>query len=198
MLLKRTTATAAVRTFGSMLGHYPDIFSLALAKQSELIHRLKPIGLQNQRASALMEAASYIIQEFRGSVPCSLELLCAVPHIGPYTARAVLCVAYDLPLAAVDSNVVRILRRVFADHLSADRSAKTIQQVADVLLPPESHKQHNWALLDMGSLVCRPIRPRCAVCPVSSVCDSRVIPGDYTVRRSVLSIAADVPRRDEA
>ena len=95
----------------------------------------------------------------------------AVPGLGAYSARAILSLGYGLPSAVVDSNVGRVFARVFKHSISSRPTLKVLQACADYLLSPDAHRLFNLGLLDLGSLVCRPIGPRCDICPVSSVCD---------------------------
>jgi adenine-specific DNA glycosylase len=104
-------------------------------------------------------------------VPDTIEQLCSLPGIGDYAARAILSFGYGTPVAVVDGNVERVLGRVFAHCLVTAPTSTTIQKIADDLLTWEHHREFNFALLDLGSLICRPARPLCNECPLQSQCD---------------------------
>ena len=79
--------------------------------------------------------------------------------------------AFDSPVAIVDSNVERILLRLFRDSLPGRPPVRLMQELADVLLPHDTHREFNLFLLDLGALVCRYDRPRCEECPLTRHCD---------------------------
>ena len=171
--LKRTTSTAALRAFKELTLRYPDFAALELAEQHELERLLTTVGLQRQRAKGLKELADFVVKRYRGILPQDLGSLMAIPHVGPYTARAVLSFAFGIPAAVVDSNVVRVLGRFFSPYLSAGPTQGTFQALADLLLPKRHHRDFNFALLgSLGATVCRYVEPKCPVCPLKSKCGS--------------------------
>lgn len=169
LLLKRTTATAASRAYDPFIEKYPTIDRLALASEGELTELLKPIGLSRQRARAIRQLARVLMQQGKG-VPQNMEQLRALPGIGDYAARAILSFAYDVPIAVADGNVARVMQRVFQDA-NTDFNSKTTQRIVDELLPHAHHRNFNFALLDIGALICRPRKPLCVKCPLQSLCD---------------------------
>lgn len=171
VLLKRTTATAAARVYAMMLRQYPTPAHLGIAHMGDLVGLLKTIGLQSQRSRHLMRLGEYLTEHEGGDVPSTLEGLLAAPGLGPYSARAVLSFGWGTPAAVVDSNVERVLRRVFKDCLPSQLRLAELQEIADLLLPDETHRAFNLGLLDLGALVCRYTRPRCRDCPLAQSCD---------------------------
>ena len=175
-LVKRTTATAASRLYPSFIAQFPTVAALTQAGVSELETALAPIGLQAQRAAAIRELGVHIANRHGGQIPSSLDDLVNVPGLGAYSARAILSFGFGVPAAIVDSNVTRVLGRVFARTMGHESGLGAYQELADSLLPNDGHQVHNYALLDLGSSVCRYDAPRCADCPLSSLCDSAGIP----------------------
>ncbi len=171
LLLKRTTATAVSKVYEQLLQKYPTLYHLAGASQRELAEELRPLGLYRQRASAIARLAAYLTVEEQGTIPTSLERLLKVPNLGDYSARAILSFAIGVPYAVLDSNVERILYRLHQNRLHDRLSRARLQMVADSLLPVKRHREFNFALLDLGSLICRPSYPKCDQCPVWSLCD---------------------------
>jgi len=171
VLLKRTTATAAARVFPLVGSEYPTPASLALADASEVEALLEPVGLHRQRARSLKEIGICLVQEHGGCVPDTLEALERVPHLGPYSSRAILSFGCGLPYAVVDSNVVRVIGRV-SGREQAQVKVRAVQAAVDLLLPKTEHREFNWAMLDLGALVCRYVRPRCSECPIRVLCQS--------------------------
>lgn len=171
ILLKRTTARAVSRTFGPFLDRFDSLASIDAARSAELERALEGVGLQKQRARAFKEIAQHLKENSGAIVPDNLEALSRIPHVGPYTSRAVMSFAYGVAAAVVDSNVQRVLGRLFRDSLGSQASIASVQEAADCLLPRSKHREFNWALLDLGALVCRYDRPRCEQCPLAKMCD---------------------------
>ena len=171
VLLKRTTARAAARAFAPFLAQFPDLESLRSSPSRQIERALEHVGLYRQRAKGLKEMAEYMIREHQGRVPDKLAGLLRVPHLGPYTARAILSFGHRRPAAIVDSNVIRVYRRVYGRRLGKSPSLSTMQTLADLVLDPANHREFNWALLDLGAMVCRYDGPLCVKCPLSDLCD---------------------------
>lgn len=171
LLLKRTTAAAAVRLYSPFMERYPTAYRLADASLSELASMLKPLGLSRQRSRAIRALAETLARDYEGRVPATLEQLRSLPAIGDYAARAIMSFGHDIPLAVVDGNVKRVLCRVFQHELAERSNTRTVQNMVDDLLPQDKHRTFGFALLDLGSLVCRPAMPSCSKCPLRDICD---------------------------
>lgn len=171
ILLKRTTATAVAAIFEKFLRLYPNSEALANADKDSLESLLSRIGYHKKRASDLVKIASVLLKEFRGELPKSKKELMSIPFIGHYTANAILSLGYGNPAAMVDSNVTRIIRRLFSNHLAQKSSTNIIQLIADNLVPMRNHQVYNLALLDFGAVICTYGIPKCSLCPLNRVCD---------------------------
>ena len=171
LLLKRTTAAAAAKVYPRILSRFPSLASLSNASIQDLEEILAPIGLQVQRAKAIKALADHLNFEHGGVIPSTFQGLSESPGLGPYSARAVLSFGFGIPSAVCDSNVKRVLHRIFANSLEPEVRDSHFQKLADAMLPERGHSLHNYALLDLGSLVCRYDRPRCQQCPLSELCD---------------------------
>jgi A/G-specific adenine glycosylase len=172
LLLKRTTAQAASRVYGQFLAEFPDLAAITSASPDNLEAILSSVGLQRQRAHGFKAMAQFLVDHYGGVVPSDLDLLRTVPQVGEYAARAVLSFGYGKAAAVVDSNVVRVLGRLFSLSLGPDPKLARFQELADTVLPVHDHKRFNWGILDLGALVCRYDRPRCEICPLMSICDT--------------------------
>jgi len=171
ILLKRTTASAAKRMYEEFMFSYPDLETLAKADREKLEKLLETIGYHKRRTNILIEVANYILSRFNGKIPKSKKGLLEIPFVGPYTSSAILSLGYGIPSAMVDSNVERIIKRLFLKHLSKKKSFRIVQAIADMLAPEENNQDYNFALLDFGALVCRYGIPKCKVCPANKFCD---------------------------
>jgi A/G-specific adenine glycosylase len=172
VLLKRTTSTAASYVYEDFIRTFPSISVLAKADKQILRSMLKKIGLQSQRTRALTEIAECIAKSYHGDVPSSRKDLESVPHVGPYTAASIRSFGFGIRDAVVDSNVMRVIRRLFAKSFcNRNITLFDYQELATMLLPQE-HQTHNFAMLDLGALVCRYDFPRCQTCPLEEICDT--------------------------
>jgi len=171
ILLKRTTASAAKRMYEGFLSTYPDLETLAKADREKLEKLLETIGYHKRRTNILIEVANYILSRYNGQIPRSRKDLLEIPFVGPYTAGAILSLGYGMSSAMVDSNVERIIRRLFLKHLSQKKSFRIVLEIADMLAPEENNQNFNYALLDFGAAICRYGIPKCKVCPANKFCD---------------------------
>ena len=159
---------------------YSSLNDLVNATEEELTVAYLPIGLNRQRAKSTLNLAKYLIEKEQGMIPDSLERLISTPGFGAYSARAVMSFGFGIPAAIVDSNVIRVVSRMFQMSLSSKVHVSIIQRVADDLLPHESHRDFNLGLLDLGAVVCRYDSPRCSDCPLLHCCDyAKDGPADY-------------------
>lgn len=168
-LLKRTTATAAEKVYKDFISRYPDIESLSRADRNELETTLSRIGLQKQRGKGMLEAARFIVDNYQGEIPADRSRLLEVPHVGDYTADAVLSLGFGVPTGLLDSNVERVLKRLHSKIEGLDK--KTLAQLAESYAPEKDNDLYNLGLLDLGALVCRYDKPLCGSCPVRGLCD---------------------------
>lgn len=166
VMAQQTQAARAAEAWTRFMATYPTPASMAAAPAADVIRAWRGLGY-NRRALALHRAARVIVDEHGGLVPDSLEALLALPGIGPYTARAVLAIAFGRPVAALDVNVRRVLGRAFG--LDAVPAAAR-QSAADALVPAGRASEWTHALMDIGAAFCRPRNPRCDACPLSSFC----------------------------
>ncbi len=171
VLLRRTTSKAVAMIYESFINRYPDCGTLAATEFLELELSLKPIGFHKQRARMLREMMEYIGRNLDGHIPGSYDDLLAIPNIGPYIAGAVLSLAYGLRFAMVDTNVERIISRVFKHTLPERARFRRVQDTVEVLLPRESVATFNLGLLDLGALICSYRWTKCDSCPLNATCD---------------------------
>ncbi len=171
VLLKRTTASAVVHVYLKFLSRYPNIETLSQANKKELEELLKRIGYHKQRTEILLEIAQHVKTYYGGKIPSSQQELLEIPHIGEYTANALLSFGFCQHWAIVDSNVERIIKRIFEKHFKETKSKKLIRLIAIGLLPENNSQSFNYNLLDFGALVCKYGVPRCKMCPINQCCD---------------------------
>lgn len=164
LLLQQTRAEQAAKVFPVLVGQCPDWAALATVPRADLEDLLRPLGLQRRRAAALQALAQTVLQ--RG-LPASASELETLPGVGQYMARAIAAQLSNEVVAAIDTNVARVLERVFGPRRLADiRYDPELQGLALALIPPSDSRGYLVALLDFASAICRPRAPRCYECPV--------------------------------
>lgn len=171
-MLQQTRVEAAEPYWRRFLAALPDLEALAAASEERVLELWSGLGYY-RRARALHAAARVIVHEHGGSFPRERAAARALPGVGPYTAGAVLSIAYDRPEPVVDGNVARVLSRWYALEGDATTSAamRRLWALAEELVPQRGGAgDWNQALMELGATLCRPREPRCARCPVSSRC----------------------------
>jgi A/G-specific adenine glycosylase len=171
LLLKRTTAMAVDRLYVEFLSKYPDIAALHLAEPEGLQTLLSRLGYHKVRTKIICEITNTVMKRFDGKIPETKKELLEIPHVGPYTAGAIMCFALGRSVAIVDTNVERILKRVFLGLLPQTTSLKPVCRIADILVPDRHSDAYNYSLLDLGALVCKSGLPRCPECPINRACN---------------------------
>ncbi len=174
VMLQQTQVAAAVPYFRRFVRRFPSVRSLAAARPADLLKLWQGLGYYS-RARNLAAAARRIQTLYRGRVPDSREALLDLPGIGPYTAGAILSIAFGQPVPAVDGNVLRVGARFWGLRAPVG-SARLGSAVANRLaaaIPPHRPSEFNQALMELGALICRPRNPTCPRCPLRRACAAR-------------------------
>lgn len=167
-MLQQTQAPRVVPAFDRFLGRFPTLQDLARATRGDVVRAWAGLGY-NRRAVALSETARSLVEEHGGRVPRDPELLRRLPGIGAYTAAAVASLAFGEPVAALDTNVRRVVARVWAGRDDAEVAPADLRERAERWLDRDDPATWNQALMDLGREICRP-RPRCDLCPIAFGC----------------------------
>jgi A/G-specific adenine glycosylase len=170
MLLRRTRASQVAEVLPSILDRFPTPREMANAPDNEIRETLRPLGLA-WRADGLAESARMIEDKYDGTLPHSLEQLMALPGVGPYVASATLGRISESPVMLIDTNTVRVARRVAGLPTKKDprRDKETVEAVRE-LLGGLARAEDWWAVLDLAAQACRPRRPDCPNCPIRIRC----------------------------
>jgi len=168
-MLQQTTVRTAVPYYEKFVERFPDIQSLAAAREEDVLGVWSGLGYYH-RARNLVRAARQLVEKHEGAFPRSLEAALAVPGVGLYTASAVLSIAHGLPLPVVDGNVRRVLARLHALRGPRWRKDGPFYNLAEELLDPEAPGDWNQALMELGATVCTPRSPACEACPLRGEC----------------------------
>jgi A/G-specific adenine glycosylase len=173
-MLQQTTVAAVQPYFRRWMKRFPDVASLAAAPEEEVMKHWEGLGYYS-RARNLHRAAKAIVAQFGGSIPGDLDLLRALPGVGPYTASAIVAFAFDKPVPVLDANIQRVIARLFdfKENISTASGKRFLDQAASSLLPKKGGRLHASALMDLGATLCRAGEPDCAACPVKTFCAAK-------------------------
>jgi A/G-specific adenine glycosylase len=171
IMLQQTQAARVAPAFERFVERFPSVAALAAAPRSEVLGAWAGLGY-NRRAVALSKAAREIVRRHGGRIPSDLVALQALPGVGPYTAAAVVSIAFGLPAPAVDVNVRRVVARAVLGMDAGAADPGRVQQAATLWLDPKDPGRWNEALMDLGRTTCRP-EPVCGRCPLRASCRFR-------------------------
>jgi A/G-specific adenine glycosylase len=166
VMLQQTQAARVEPAWEAFMTRFPTITTLAAASPADAIRAWSGLGY-NARAVRLHRAARAMVERHGGLVPEEIAALEALPGIGPYTARAVAAIAFGRPVAALDTNIRRVLLRVSA---GGRISPAALQRAADAMVDRPRPREWTHALMDVGATLCRTRDPNCAECPLRAVC----------------------------
>jgi len=176
LMLQQTQVSRVLDYYQRFLDRFPDLSTLATARPKRVMEAWEGLGYY-ARARNLHKLARHVTSEQAGVIPAEPARLRELPGVGAYTAGAVASFAYERRAALVDTNVARVLNRVFAPALApkSGPGLKALWAIAEQLLPRTGKQTwtHNQALMELGALVCSARAPKCGVCPVRSACRSR-------------------------
>jgi len=169
VMLQQTQVDRVLPKWSAWLERFPTPLDLARASRADAIRAWQGLGY-NLRAVRLHAIASQVVAEHAGGLPSSVAGLLTLKGIGRYTAGAVACFAFEQPVAMVDTNIRRVLSRVF------DVDPGAVDALADSVVPPRAAYAWNQALMDLGATVCRAQRPMCLLCPLVAQCGGPRLP----------------------
>jgi A/G-specific adenine glycosylase len=172
-MLQQTQVTRVLEYYPRFLRRFPTLEALARARPAAVREAWEGLGYY-RRAENLHRLARTVVRDHAGAIPDEPAALEALPGVGRYTAGAIAAFAYERRAAAVDTNVKRVLGRVFfsAERRNGGPADRRIWDLAERLLPRSRTVtwEFNQALMDLGARVCVARGPRCPECPVLTAC----------------------------
>ncbi|MDD6211858.1 MAG: A/G-specific adenine glycosylase [Clostridiales bacterium] len=175
IMLQQTRIEAVRSYYSRFLQAFPDIPSLAAAKEEEVLKLWEGLGYYS-RARNLMKAAIVCEERYGGELPADYHELKKLPGIGAYTAGAIGSISFHLPVPAVDGNVMRVMTRFLADDsdISKAASRKRMEARLQRIMPEDQPGEFNQAIMELGETICIPNgRPLCSHCPLADWCMAR-------------------------
>jgi A/G-specific adenine glycosylase len=169
-MLQQTRVAAVIPYYERFLQRFPDIRALACAAESDLLAAWAGLGYYS-RARNLQKAA----RAMSGTFPGTYEGIRELSGIGDYTAAAVGSIAFGLPHAVLDGNVMRVVSRLTNDSgdIRSPATKRRFQQTADAMLDRKRPGHFNQAMMELGATICLPKKPQCLLCPINDACLAR-------------------------
>jgi A/G-specific adenine glycosylase len=171
IILQQTRVDQGTAYYHRFIAAFPTVHDLAEAHEDEVLKLWQGLGYYN-RARNLHQAARQICTQFAGQFPANYDELLSLKGVGRYTAAAIASIAFNLPHAVVDGNVMRVLTRLhgIAEPIDKGSTQRALQSMADALLNRRFPGDHNQAMMELGATVCTPKQPLCAACPFQRKC----------------------------
>ncbi len=173
-MAQQTQIERVIPKFEEFVRHFPDVAALAQAPAAAVLRAWKGLGY-NSRAIRLKQVAEVVIRTHDGAIPSEKQALEQLPGIGPYTAAAIRVFAFKIDDAAIDTNVRRVVGRLFFGERVSANVAREIDRMAASIVPPGRADDWHSALMDLGSTICNARSPKCLLCPLQSQCISAPI-----------------------
>jgi len=184
VMLQQTQVDRVKPKFLAWRRAWPTTKSLAKAPLAEVLKLWSGLGY-NSRAMRLRLAAREVMTRHNGRWPRTVEELQALPGFGPYTAGAVATFAYRQRVPVIDTNIRRVMSRIFFGARGTANEKALVKKVTE-LLPTTRPDVWNHALMDLGAMVCVARKPKCEECPVKNLCRAypAILEKQPTVKKS--------------
>lgn len=174
VMLQQTQVDTVIPYYNRFISRFPTIEALAEAPDQTVLKYWEGLGYYS-RARNLHRGVREVAEKYGGKVPEDKADLLSIQGIGPYTAGALLSIAFSEPEPAVDGNVMRVMSRVFLidDDIAKAKTKKKFENIVGALIAEADPSAFNQSLMDLGALVCRPQNPKCDECPLKAHCLAR-------------------------
>lgn len=172
IMLQQTRVEAVKPFYERFMKELPDIGALARAEEDQLLKLWEGLGYYN-RVRNMQKAAVQVMEEHGGVFPEEYDEIRALAGIGNYTAGAISSFAYGIAKPAVDGNVLRVVTRILGcyDDIMRQDVRTRIEQMLEIVIPPDAAGDFNQGLIELGAIVCVPNgEPKCGICPVREFC----------------------------
>lgn len=172
IMLQQTRVEAVKPYFARFIRVLPDIRTLAECEEELLLKLWEGLGYYN-RVRNLQKAAKVVVEKYQGELPASYEELLRLPGVGSYTAGAIASIAYQIPVPAVDGNVLRVMARLTESYKDIGKVSvkKETEKLLKEHMPKGEARAFNQAIMEIGAMVCLPNgEPKCMDCPIRRFC----------------------------
>lgn len=171
VMLQQTRVDTVIPYYNRFIKVYPTLEHLATAPEEQLLKYWEGLGYYS-RVRNLQAGVKEVVADYGSVVPKTRAEISRLKGVGPYTAGAILSIAYGVPEHAVDGNVMRVLSRVL--NIDADialpKTKKIFESAVMMLIDSDNPSAFNQGLMELGALICTPTSPKCLLCPVREQC----------------------------
>jgi len=170
VMLQQTRVDTVIPYYERFITSFPTMEALAGAEENDLLKMWEGLGYYS-RARNLQAGVREVVSNYGGEVPSNRTEISTLKGVGPYTAGAVLSIAYGVPEHAVDGNVMRVISRLLLikEDIAIPRTKKIFETVVMDLIDQEDPSSFNQGLMELGATICTP-KPKCLLCPVRDFC----------------------------
>lgn len=172
IMLQQTTVAGATPYFIKFINRFPKIEDLASASLEEILDMWAGLGYY-ARARNLHLCARTICEQHNRQFPKDEASLLALPGIGPYTAGAIIAIAFNKPAIALDGNAKRVIARLFALRKPLNQIEKQLRSHYSEILHSPRPSEFAQAMMDLGATLCTPKNPKCLHCPLNRFCQAK-------------------------
>jgi len=170
-MLQQTQVKTVIPYFKNFIKKIPNLKKLSNVSDEQLMKCWQGLGYYS-RARNLKKTAKKIFSNFKGNLPNNLEDLKTLPGIGDYTARAIMAIAFNMPVIPLDGNVERVLKRIFFLKKESEISKDNLNKKKSFFGVSKRSGDYAQAIMEIGAMICKPISPLCSKCPLSKKCIS--------------------------
>ncbi len=184
-MLQQTRVEQVIPYYRRFMKAFPTLKSLAAATEQDVLKQWEGLGYYG-RGRRLHQCAVDLVESRGGRFPRTSIEIRKLPGIGDYTAAAIASIAMHEDIAVVDGNIIRVMTRLMgcAEDVTRPQTKAMITDWANAILNHGYAATHNEALMELGAIVCTPIKPKCKACPLGSVCSARDAgPENYPVKK---------------
>ncbi|WP_431027973.1 A/G-specific adenine glycosylase [Lysinibacillus sp. LZ02] len=171
VMLQQTRVDTVIPYYNRFVEKFPTPQTFAYAPEEDILKMWEGLGYYS-RVRNLQAGVREVVETYGGVVPNNRVDISKLKGVGPYTAGAVLSIAYGRPEHAVDGNVMRVLSRVLHiyDDIALPKTKKIFEEAVTELIDPNNASSFNQGLMELGALICTPTSPKCLLCPVREYC----------------------------
>src|SRR6478735_6794307 len=171
IMLQQTRVDTVIPYFNRFIEQFPTVEALSKAEEEKVLKAWEGLGYYS-RARNLHSAVKEVHEKYGGQVPDNPKEISSLKGVGPYTAGAILSIAYGIPEPAVDGNVMRVLSRILLikDDIAKPKTRKVFEEIVREIISIENPSYFNQGLMELGALICIPKNPSCLLCPVREHC----------------------------
>lgn len=171
IMLQQTRVDTVIPYYKRFVEKFPTVNDLAEADEEILLKQWEGLGYYS-RVRNLQAGVKEVAEKYNGVVPASRKEISLLKGVGPYTAGAILSIAYGIPEHAVDGNVMRVLSRILLieEDIAKPKTRKVFEDAVTEIISHEDPSSFNQGLMELGALICTPTSPKCLLCPVRDHC----------------------------